>query len=186
MSTTALLLRARLIVARARTATIYGGGGKVGDNDEPSYIEAGIVDLHLTLSRALLLLGATEEADGHARAVERLLSASGVAATATDNIEGKEVWVSDGDGEGGGGKSTEISKNTAAAASTALRLEIELLSRTPVVLETVEDAASLRRSLLAEMESLSKGTEGDEFNGSIATPLEVGVRAQFLATYQVR
>ncbi len=164
-----------------------GVGGKIGDHDGALDSLADVVDLHLTLSRALLLLGAAEEADGHGRTVEQLLSTFDVA-TAEENSEKEEGFGESVRGGGGGGGGTILGTphNAAAvaAATAALRLEIELLSRTPVVLETVEDAASVRESLLVEMERLRKG--GGKLWGSIASPLKVGVRAQFLATYQVR
>lgn len=175
--------RVRLVLARVRAGAMNRGGGKVGDHDAAFGTFADIVDLHLTLSRALLLLGATKEADGHVRTVERLLSTF-----EEDRKKGEEFGDSVGSGVGagaGGGKIAGTPHNAAAvaAATAALRLEIELLSRTPVVLETVDDVTSVRESLLIEMERLRKGR--DKLWGSIANPLEVGVRAQFLATYQV-
>lgn len=150
-----------------------GDGGDGRDNGKQLFTEAEIAELHLSLSRALLLLGASREADGHRRAAKQLRNTT---ATAESNIGGEETA---GSGQG------EIFRplHDSATADTALRLEMELLSRTPVVLETVESAASLRRSLLGELQHLMKA--GTEFWGSIPSPLEVGLRTQFLATYQV-
>lgn len=141
--------------------------------DSELVTQAEIADIHLTLSRTLLLLGASEEADGHALALERMSTTRNSTATAGHSSGGEESAGS-GDGE----------KIGATADATALRLEVELLARTPVVLEIVESAASLRRSLLVALEDLTKAATG--LSESIPSPLDVGLRAQFLATYQVK
>lgn len=151
----------RLVLAGAR-----GGGGRgSGENGHTdsswSANYAAAVDLHLTLARTLVLHGAFEEAGGHARAAERLAM-----------VEGGE-WSAD----------DEIRSGAASADGVALHLDMALLTRTPVVLESGDSAITLRRELLAVLEQL-RGTKG--FLGSIPNPLNVGVRSQFLATYQVR
>lgn len=100
-----------------------------------------------------------------------------ITGTAENSKVGEEITA------GGDDELFRLQLDNAAADVTALRLEIELLSHTPVVLETMENAASLRRSLLVELKHLMKTRAG--FSGSIPNPLEVGLRAQFLATYQV-
>ena len=77
----------------------------------------------------------------------------------------------------------EVRSDAASAVGVALHLEMALLSRTPVVLESGDSTIPLRRELLAVLEQLGK-SKG--FLGSIPSPLNVGVRAQFLTTYQVR
>lgn len=121
-----------------------------------------VADLHLALARTLLLHGAFEEADGHVRSSERLLR------VAQDTPDGK------GFPEGHSAK---------AAAGGALRLEMTLLSHTPVVAASGEEVVSLRREL---MEALRHMATSRAFEGSIPNPLEVGVRAQFLLAYQVQ
>lgn len=170
------ILPCRLIIAGAWTATVQGDGAD--DIDRELFTQAEIVDLHLTLSRTLLLLGASREADGHARAAERLSTTRNFAAAAGNHLAGEEI-TGRSDGETFG-----VQHDSASADAAALRLEIELLSRTPVVLEAAESAASLRRSLLDALRDLSTAETG--FSGSIPSPLDVGLRAQFLATYQVQ
>lgn len=170
----------RLITAGARTATIHGDGADGRDDGRQIFTQAEISDLHLTLSRSLLLLGASGEADGHARAAERLSATKNVSATTEQNTGGGEEMTGSGDGET---YRLQQLGDDATADAAALRLEIALLSHTPVVLETVEKAVSLRRSLLLQLQHLTKAESG--FSGSISSPLEVGLRAQFLATYQV-
>lgn len=72
--------------------------------------------------------------------------------------------------------------STKVAAVDALRLEMALLSRTPVVAASEQVLVSLRREL---MEVLRRMGNSRSFEGSIPNPLDVGVRAQFLLTYQV-
>lgn len=155
-----------------------------------------MADLHLTLSRTLLLQGAHEEADGHARAAEYLLETTALPSARGKLEEAKEEEeegeeeeeetqekASDGGRRGGGTSSRLSHDNFGSPATASLRLEIELLSRTPVVLETNRSAQLLREELLELLATLGMTT--DKFWGSIPSPLGVGVRAQFLATYQV-
>lgn len=168
----------RLIVAGAGTATTHQGGADGRDNDTQLFAPGETADLHLTLSRTLLLLGASGEADSHVRAVERLPRTENITAIAGYNSGGEEV------ADGSDGRMHRVQHDNAITDAAALRLEVELLSRTPVVLEAVKNAASLRRSLLVQLKHLTKAGSG--FSGSIPSPLEVGLRAQFLATYQVK
>ena len=108
--------------------------------------------------------------------MERLSTTKHSTEKAEHNGEGGEVARSYG------GESFGLHLENASDAA-ALRLEIELLSRTPVVLETGQSAASLRRSLLVALKDITKAGTG--LQGSIPSPLDVGLRAQFLATYQV-
>ena len=166
----------RLVIAGVRTATAQGDGAD--DINGDFFTQAEIVDFHLTLSRTLLLLGASQEADGHARAAEQLSTTRNITTTAGYGRAGEGTA---GSSDGGTFRGQRDGDNGDAAA---LRLEIELLSRTPVVLETVESASSLRRSLFAALKDSSKAETG--FSGSIPNPLDVGLRTQFLATYQVK
>lgn len=138
----------RLILASAQ----LGDGNGLSSN---------AIEIHLTLSRALVLQGAFDEAKAHAHAAEELMP-----------VEGR------GRGIGGGS-----GFNTDSIDISALHLEIALLSRTPVVTESWDQVTSLREGLLGELDRLGKE---NSFRYSISRPLEVGVRAQFLATYQVR
>lgn len=123
---------------------------------------AAVADLHLALARTLLLHGAFEEADGHVRSSERLLR------VAQDTP---------------GGERFPEGHSAKAAAVDALRLEMTLLSHTPVVAASGEEVVSMRREL---MEALRRMATSRAFEGSIPNPLEVGVRAQFLLAYQVQ
>lgn len=77
----------------------------------------------------------------------------------------------------------EIRLGAASAVGVALHLEMALLARTPVVLESGDSAIALRRELLAVLEQLRRTKD---FLGSVPNPLDVGVRSQFLVTYQVQ
>lgn len=172
----------RLIRAGARMATMHEGSGRNGGGgDEPNFTHQveEMADLHLTLSRALLLQGAFGEADDHARASSRLTTTT----TTRTTIATVQEKFQEEDGVAG-----DVDAANAAVADTAetaaLHLEIELLSRTPVVLATAESATLLRGELLRELGSLRN--QGTGFGVSIPNPLEVGVRAQFLAAYQVK
>lgn len=138
------------------------------------------------MSRALLLQGAFEEARGHALAAERL--AETTAPTQADGNREEHTVGGDGGTVGGsGGRGDEVGgpahPTSANLATAGLLLEISLLSRTPVVLETETSAPLLRKELMVELKRLRERVTG--FEGSIPSPLDVGVRAQFLATYQV-
>ena len=109
----------------------------------------------------LILHGAFEEAGDQVRAAEKM-----------STVEGKERSAD-----------VEVHSDSPSAVGGALHLELALFSRTPVVLESGDSAIDLRRELLVELERLEKNKD---FMGSVPNPLEVGVRAQFLATYQVR
>lgn len=117
----------RLILAGAR---VGGADGKLGGGGE-RVDSSTVADLHLALSQALLLQGAFEEADRHALAAERL------------------AIVERMKGVANGG-------SVLPTVNAALRLEIALLSRTPLVLESAERAISLRGELLAELERMGK------------------------------
>lgn len=174
----------RLIRARARMDSMHEAGGREGgDGHHLIHQVAETADLHVTLSRALLLQGAFEEADAHSRALSRLKTTTTTPTTPPTAAIADEGNRQDEDGVAGGVDAVDAAAAADSADNTALRLEIELLSRTPVVLATAESATLLRGELLGELGRLGK--RGSEFCISIPNPLEVGVRAQFLATYQV-
>lgn len=156
--------------------TMHAESGKEGGNGELLFNHqvAQTVDLHLSLSRALLLQGAFEEADGHVRASSRLAATTAAATTTSAEENSQETDEVTGD----------VGVANAATDTASFRLELELLSRTPVVLTTAESAKLLRGELLHYLGRLRK--RGTGFGVSIPNPLEVGVRAQFLAAYQVR
>ncbi|CAN0061566.1 unnamed protein product [Scytosiphon promiscuus] len=172
----------RLVLAGVRAITIEASHTS-RNRGELALITAEIVDHHLALSRALLLQGAFEEARGHARAAQRL-EATAPPKRASENREEHEL---NGGGGGDGGRNGDQNTTpgqpvSAKSATAALLLEILLLSRTPVVLETEKSALLLRKELMVDLERLQ--TSATMFGGSISTPMDVGVRAQFLSTYQ--
>lgn len=151
----------RLILTGAREGEAKSGGEKGWVDGSWHANSAAVIDLHVALARTLILHGAFEEAGGHVLAAERLTV-----------VEGRE-WSADGG----------IRSDVASAVGVALHLEMTLLSHAPVVLDSGDSAIALQRELLAELERLRTNKD---FWGSILSPLEVGVRAQFLTTYQVR
>lgn len=151
----------RLVLAGTRGAGGRGGGEKGNADGSRPANSVVVIDLHLALARTLILHGAFDEAGGHVRAAGKLAMVEGRGPSADD----------------------EIRSGAAYAVGVALHLEMALLSRTPVVLESGETAIALRRELLAVLERLGNTKD---FPGSIPSPLDVGVRAQFLTTYQVR
>lgn len=120
---------------------IPGSARQLGTSYEP-YATADIFDLHIALSRNLLLQGAFKEARGQAAAAERLPTIFTGQKGVDDGLTADEVRPS-------------LSDDAYFAAVVAVRFEIALLSHTPVVLESVEQAILLRNDLIAELERLT-------------------------------
>lgn len=122
------------------------------------------VENHLALARTLLFHGAFDEARENLREVEASMERT----SGSPRLEGSR---------------SEIAYDELTKTVATLRLEVSLLTRTPVVLESHAEAVTLRRDLTHDLESIL--ASADEMDGSVANPLDIGIRSQFLLSYQV-
>lgn len=163
------------------------------ESNNPSQSAASIgalIEHHLALARALLLSGASAEARGHLRSSEQVYLRLGRrlmvrqregSANNDQDAEPEECVLA----ENNSASQTEVLKTAIAS----LHLEIAMLSHTPVVLNSQEEAGALRERFTEELLRMSSRRSSAIFLGDdwkFSNPLAIGVRSQFLLTYQAR